>query len=86
MLLLIFYHKELVLIPPDDGEDRTKFRHTHTAWHAAEVAATYSASADEIVTIGYFFDAHDKAPDPKWKIYPKVLFLSSMLPTKSLSI
>jgi hypothetical protein len=41
---------------------------------------------EDRVTMGCFFDAHATAPDPRLKIYPDVLFLSSMEPAKSLSI
>ena len=52
---------------------------SHTAWQEAEVAATYSASAEDIDTIGCFFDAHEIRFVPSWKTYPDVLFLSSRL-------
>ena len=57
-----------------------------TAWHVALVAATYSASAEDRVTMGSFFEAHETTPIPKWNVYPPVLFLSSMLPPLSLSV
>ena len=57
-----------------------------TAWHAALVAATYSASAEDRVTMGCFFEAHETTSVPKWNVYPDVLFLSSMLPPLSLSV
>ena len=56
------------------------------AWHAALVAATYSASAEDRVTMDCFFEAHETTPVPKWNVYPDALFLSSMLPTLSLSV
>jgi len=34
----------------------------------------YSASTDERDTMGYFFDADDMAPNPRWNIYSDVLF------------
>ena len=39
----------------------------HIAWHAAVVAATYSTSAVDNATIGYFLEAHEMAPEPIWK-------------------
>ena len=58
----------------------------HISWQAIDVAATYSASADDSVTIGCFFYAQEIASDPKWKICPEVLLLSSKLPSQSLSV
>ena len=57
-----------------------------TAWHAALVAATYSSSTEDRVTMGCFFEAHETTPVPKWNVYPDVFFLSSMLPPLSLSV
>ena len=37
---------------------------SQTAWHAAEVAATYSASAEDNVTTGCFLDAQEIRLDP----------------------
>jgi len=59
---------------------------SHTAWQEAEVATTYSASAKDIETIGFFFDAHEIRFVPSWKTCPDVFFLSSRLPAKSLSV
>ena len=56
------------------------------AWQNVLVVVMYSASAEERVTMGCFLDAHDTIPVPKWNVYPKVLFLSSMLPPQSLSV
>jgi len=36
-----------------------------TAWQAAPVTTMYFASVDEREMMGYFFDAHEMAPDPK---------------------
>ena len=47
-----------------------------TAWHAALVATTYSASAEDRVTMGCFFEAHNTTPIPKWNVCPYVIFLS----------
>lgn len=58
----------------------------YTAWQVANVAATYFAFADEMVTIGYFSDAHETRPVPKQNAYPDVFLLSSTLLTKSLSV
>ncbi|KAK9715979.1 hypothetical protein RND81_06G203200 [Saponaria officinalis] len=56
------------------------------ASHAALVADTYSASADDNATVAYFLDDQEIVFDPSWKTYPLVLFLSSMLPAQSLSL
>ena len=58
----------------------------HIVWHAVVVTATYSTSAEDSVTMCCFFDAHATDPDPKLKSNPYVLFISSIEPTKSLSI
>jgi hypothetical protein len=58
----------------------------HTASHEATTVATYSASVEDRVTMGCFFDAHATASDPRLKIYPDVLFLSLMEPGKSLLV
>ena len=42
----------------------------HIAWHAADVATTYSASADEMVTLGCFFDAHEATFELKIEYIP----------------
>ena len=57
-----------------------------TTWHAALAAATYSASVEDKVTMGCFFEAHETTPVPKWNVYPYVLFLPYMLPPLSLSM
>ena len=44
------------------------------AWHAVDVVATSSTSIVERVTMGCFWEAHEIAPEPRWKIYPDVLF------------
>ena len=51
-----------------------------TTWHATLVATTYSASAEDKVTMGCFFESHETTPIPKWNVYLDVLFLSSVLP------
>ena len=58
----------------------------HIAWQAVDVAIMYSASLDEMVTIGYFLDAHETIPLLKLNEYPSMLFLSSTLLAKSLSM
>ena len=55
-------------------------------WQATLVVVTYSISVEEKVTMGYFLDAHDTIPDPKWNVYSEVIFLSSMLPPQSPSV
>ena len=50
------------------------------AWHAAKEAAVYSASKDDNATVACFFDTQDIAPEPRLKMYPLVLFLSSTKP------
>ena len=57
-----------------------------TIWHVVVVAATYSASVEDSVTMGYFFDAHATDSNPKLNTYPDVLFLSSIEPAKSLLV
>jgi hypothetical protein len=44
-----------------------------------------SASAVDCATISYFFEHHEKTPEPRLKQYPEVLFISSMEPAQSLS-
>ena len=56
------------------------------AWHAAPVAMTYSASAEDRVTMGCFFESNATTPVPKWNVYLDVLYLSFVLPPLSLSI
>ena len=51
-----------------------------TAWQAAEVAGTYSASEVDKATTSCVFELHEIAPDPRLNKKPDVLFLSSMLP------
>ena len=58
----------------------------HTVWHAAVVAATYYASAEDSVTMDCFLDAHTTDPDPKLNRYPDVFFQSSIEPAKSLLV
>ena len=57
-----------------------------TAWHATLVTTAYSASAEDKVTMGCFFEAQETTPIPKLNVYPDVLFLSSMLPPLSFSV
>ncbi|WZZ43868.1 hypothetical protein YC2023_040127 [Brassica napus] len=63
----------------------SKFRN-QIAWQTHEVAATYSASQVERVTIGCFFDIHVKAVSPMKNTKPLVLFRSSTSPPQSLSL
>jgi len=58
----------------------------HTSWHVVDVIATYYAYVDESVTIGCFLDAHEITLESRWNTKPKLLFLSSKLPTKSLLV
>ena len=58
----------------------------HKVWHATVVATTYSASVEDNVTMGCFFESRATDPNPKLNTYPYVLFLSSIEPTKSLSV
>lgn len=59
---------------------------SHTAWQAAAVAATYSASVDDKATVACFFELHAITPEPKRKQFPFVLFLSSWDPAQTLSV
>ena len=42
----------------------------HIAWHAADVATTYSTFANEMVTLGCFFDARWETSKPKIEYIP----------------
>ena len=57
----------------------------HLVWHADVVATTYSASVEDNVTMGFFFEVHVIDHDSKLNTYPYVLFLPSIEPAKSLS-
>ena len=38
-----------------------------TAWEDVVVLTTYSSSAEENFTMGYFLNSHEITPTPKWK-------------------
>eukprot|EP00965_Chrysotila_dentata_P204790 6182553-Pleurochrysis_carterae.AAC.1 len=55
-----------------DAQFREKRPEVYTASLVASDAATISASQEERVTVGCFFDAHDIAAWPYRKTYPEV--------------
>ncbi|CAI0425245.1 unnamed protein product, partial [Linum tenue] len=59
---------------------------SHTASHAASVAAIYSASAEDRATVFCFFELHEMGFEPRQNMYPDVLFRSSSDPAQSLSV
>ena len=55
------------------------------ACDVSKEAETYSASDDDWATVYCFFVDQENTHEPKEKIYPEVLLISSMLPSRSLS-
>ena len=58
---------------------------SETISHDASQDDMYSASVEELATLGYFLQLHEIVAEPKFIKYPEVDVRLSMSPTKSTS-